>query len=430
MKKIVSLFLAMVMLLTLCAGALAEERVLHFASASAPGETYAIWESKMAEEFTEATGIEVEIDFAGRDVLNKYRPAILTGNSPDIITRSHEDIYGALLANEVLLQSLNPFLFETEGPEGEARMIDIFSEDALRLYSPEGDENIYMIPYKVNTSGFFYNTKIFEQYQLSEPKTWSEFIQLCDTLVANGVVPFSADGNIHFYNYYYFYWLCERILGTGALRAAAEDPTGEKFRDPGFLEAAKKVAELVKKGYFAEGYEGSAYPAAQADWAMGGSAMMLMGSWLINETKPLIDPETFEYGFFPFPAVEGGAGAENSVEISYVGYAVPVGADYELACEFLRFIMTKEHMAEICEITTSMPARKNLEYPASVGVLQETMDTAMAYHKLYDATQQFDGEWVTNVLYPADDALFFGDCTPEEFIEELVVNTAQFYANR
>ena len=39
-------------------------------------------------------------------------------------------------------------------------------------------------------------------------------------------------------------------------------------------------------------------------------------------------------------------------------------------------------------------------------------------------------EWWANVFYPADDALFFGELTPEDFIEQMKVETIKFYKNK
>lgn len=39
-------------------------------------------------------------------------------------------------------------------------------------------------------------------------------------------------------------------------------------------------------------------------------------------------------------------------------------------------------------------------------------------------------EWWANVFYPADDALFFGELSPEAFIEQIKTESVKFYENK
>lgn len=428
MRKLVSLLLVLTLMLA-STTAIAES--ITYAAQVVEGEPYATWLGQMAEEFEEETGIEVEVVYAGRDVLNKMKSSILIGDPPDMIEQNFENMYSALLAEDVLLEPLNDFLYNTEAPEGdEGKMIDVFFEDAIKMYQRPDDDNIYLLPFKYNTSGFFYNKKMFEKYGLTEPQTWDEFLNVCKVLKDNGIAPLTLDGNINYYNFYYFYWLAERIMGTGALRAAAEDKTGESWKQEGFLKTAQLVAELAANKYFQEGYEGSAYPAAQSDWAMGGSAMILMGSWIVVETKSLVDDTTFEYGFFPMPVLEGGKGDPHGVEISYVGAGICKGGNVELSQQFLRFLCRAENIKRFCDSAVNMPARAGVEYPVELAIVKGMMDESTSYHKIYDSTNQYNAEWQANVMYPLDNELVFGTISAQDFIDQLVIKQAEFYANK
>src|SRR5699024_5772965 len=130
------------------------------------------------------------------------------------------------------------------------------------------------------------NETLFEEKGIEPPTTWDEFIEVGETFKEEGMAPLAQDGNIDFYNDYYFYWFVERMLGNGALLEAAQDESGESWStQPEFLEAAEKVQELADSDFFEEGYEGSQYPAAQTAWAKGDSAMILNGSWISSETN-------------------------------------------------------------------------------------------------------------------------------------------------
>ena len=162
---------------------------------------------------------------------------------------------------------------------------------------------------------------------------------------------------------------------------------------------------------------------------MGGSAMILMGSWIVVETKALIDPAGFEYGFFAVPAVEGGKGDPNGVEISYVGVGIPKDAkNKEGAKQLLRYLVSKDSTKMLGDVGDNIPARNGASYPDSMKLVQETMEKATSFHKLYDGTSQFAAEWQANVLYPLDNELIFGTLAPADFIEKLVTTQAEFYA--
>ena len=52
----------------------------------------------------------------------------------------------------------------------------------------------YYLPVGYNWNGFYYDKAVFEQYGLQPPTTWDEFLQVCETLWMNGVVPLSMSG--------------------------------------------------------------------------------------------------------------------------------------------------------------------------------------------------------------------------------------------
>ena len=116
---------------------------------------------------------------------------------------------------------------------------------------------------------------------------WDEFVNLLETIRGQNpdVSPLGADGNVSFYNNWWFSYLAVRLVGKDAFREAAYDETGEKWGDPEFLEAAQMIRDLQDAGYFQKSFEGSVWPAAQVQWVNDEIAMLLMGAWLPNEDE-------------------------------------------------------------------------------------------------------------------------------------------------
>lgn len=401
---------------------------LNYVSMWNEGEPQAEVLKVICADFEVETGTKVELEFAGRDVLTKIRSRLLMNDAPDIIDQDLSELNGALMKEESLVLPLTDFFAEA-GPEG-GTMMDLFNEDVVRLY--QQDDNLYYMPYSYITSGFFYDKTMFEELSLEAPDTWEEFIANNEALLDAGVAPLALDGNISFYNAYYYYWSVIRVLGKGVLYEAAGDKTGTAWDDPGFLKAAELVYEISKgaKNHFQDGYEGSNYPAGQSDWALGKSGSVLCGSWIPVETKDIADTD-FKFGFYPFPMVEGGAGSNKDVEAYLIGCAIPKDApNSEGAKELLRFMMKKEYAEKYATDTLNISARTDVAYPDILSDIEPVVSGAETFHLSYDGAMAMYSEWFANVFYPIDNQLVFGEITPEEFITEIKDASIKYWANK
>lgn len=171
------------------------------------------------------------------------------------------------------------------------------------LASAEGRDNgkIYGVPFANQVLGIYYNKEIFEEYGLSEPETWDEFLSLCETLKENGVIPLANGGKAG--------WMLEIMFGTfgpnfyggnSFFNAVTEGET--TFEDPAFVDALKKMTEL--KPYMQPGFMGIDYSSQQAAFYTEQAAIFVGGSFeaaFFQEQNPEID-----IGVFPAPPQEKG----------------------------------------------------------------------------------------------------------------------------
>lgn len=436
MKKLVCLFLSIILVTGLLSGCGKTKEAskkmlkeLNYVSMWNDGEPQAEVIKAIAIAFEEETGVKVQVEFAGRDILTKIRSRLLMNDAPDIIDQDLSEISGALMKEEPLIMPLTEF-YESEGPDGSGKMMDIFNEDVVRLY--EKDKELYYMPYSYITSGFFYDKEMFNKYDITPPSTWKEFVANNEKLKSQGVAPLALDGNISFYNAYYYYWATIRQLGKGALYEAAGDKTGVSWDQPGFLEAAKMVYEISKNGknHFQDGYEGSNYPAGQSDWALGKSGSILCGSWIPVETKDIAG-DKFKFGFYPFPEVAGGSGNGKDVEAYLIGCAVPKDAKNPVGAKtFLKFMMKKEFADQYASETLNLSARKDVAYPEMLKEIEPFVTGAADFHLSYDGAMASYSEWFAKVFYPLDNELVFGTMTPEEFISELKKASKDYWKNK
>ena len=173
------------------------------------------------------------------------------------------------------------------------------------------DGKIYALPAE-NTAiaVVFYNKDLFAKYNLTPPKTWDDLLKVIDVFKQHDIAPFALANKNKWTGSMYYGYLVDRIGGPEAFSNAVQRKDGGSFADPVFVEAGKRLQELVKAGAFQKGYNG-------LDYDVGGSrrllytekaAMELMGTWeastIGNENPEFVK----KLGFFPFPTVPGGKG--------------------------------------------------------------------------------------------------------------------------
>jgi raffinose/stachyose/melibiose transport system substrate-binding protein len=178
-----------------------------------------------------------------------------------------------------------------------------------------------VLPTQLNIEGIFYNKKVFAQYGISVPTTWSQLVADAATLQAKGIQPFSASGQQGWPITRLISGYLYRSLGPGALSAVASGSA--KLTDPQYVAAAQAIASLGGKGYFGKGVESIDYNTSVNTFLTGKAAMLYMGSWVLSS---IADPSqdtigAGNIGLMPFPNVTGGAGSSSQ-------YPANVGLPY------------------------------------------------------------------------------------------------------
>jgi ABC-type glycerol-3-phosphate transport system substrate-binding protein len=259
--------------------------------------------------------------------------------------------------------------------------------------------------------------------------TWDEFLQLLDTLKKNnpGVAPLGADGNIDFYNNWWFTYLAIRLAGLDAFRQAAYDKTGAGWNQPVFLKAAQMVRELQDRGYFQKGFEGSVYPAAQAQWVNGKVGMMLMGAWLPKEVEAQA-PKSFKMGMFAFPNIDGGKG-NDLVEYWANVYSVLKSSKHpEAAVKWLKFMTSPTGAGGDLAKAGFPTALKDATVPPNHAGQAEVLKK----YKVMGQRGALNDEiprYMTEAFNRCSDRFFQLQSGPAEFISCLSSGTAKFWSS-
>ncbi len=170
------------------------------------------------------------------------------------------------------------------------------------------DDKVYGVPVENSAVAvIWYNKKVFEKYGLTPPTTWDDFTKVANTLKANGVAPIALANKPKWPGIMWYDYLVTRFGGNEAFAKAALRKGGA-FTDQPFIQAGDTLTQMVNDGWFAPGFNSTDYDSGGARKLLysGKAAMQLMGNWEYGNF--VADKQADNFGFFPFPSVNGGAG--------------------------------------------------------------------------------------------------------------------------
>ncbi len=184
-----------------------------------------------------------------------------------------------------------------------------FNEKALMMVT---DKNgIWGVPVEnMAIALIFYNKEIFASLNITPPDTYDQLLDDIRILKKNGKIPFALANRTAWTGSMFYMYFVDRMGGPSVFYNAANRMNGGSFSDEVFVEAGKKIQQLVDMGAFPEGFNWMDEDAGDArDLMYNNSAgMMLSGSWFISTLK-YEKPDFLEkVGVFPFPSIKGGKG--------------------------------------------------------------------------------------------------------------------------
>lgn len=388
-------------------------------------EPQAKWLEDAAERFEKLhPGLEVEIVYAGREVLGKVRPRFLIGNPPDLVNQGTDILRTLAIAG--LLEPLDEAL---AGPayDSDIPWKDTFIDGLVDVQRLQG--KVYQVPTGLWSSVVFYDKAMFRRFSLEEPATWDEFLDVCRVLQENGIEPIASDGTEPGYNVMWYTAMLMRAADPAHTRRVILGEPGTSWQEEPFVEVARLVRQLRDEGYIMEGYEGSKWPSAQNRWAQGESAMLYCGTWIPKEMAKDLEAD-FEMGMFRFPILEEfPEGAAMGQEIGGEAWGVPrQSKNKKLAVEFLRYITRLEEARLLVELDVA-PATKGAGMPASLESLTEILSPP---HVLMTGTggsgNDIRDEWYRQVAKDLWSDLWLGRVEPEEMCRRMDEAQEQYEA--
>jgi raffinose/stachyose/melibiose transport system substrate-binding protein len=301
------------------------------------------------------------------------------------------------------------------------------TEGAVGLY--QLDDVQYGIPFDLGMVGFWYNKDLFAEAGIdAPPATWDEFLEDVQTLKDAGITPIAVGAGDKWPAHFYYSYLMIRLGGEDAMNQVAEDLN---FNVPPFVEAGNQLQRLLDLEPFQPGFLAAPWDAPDGESGTigtGQAAISLMGQWgpgaYANQSgigtpeDPLADRLPGEFGWFPFPAVEGGAGGATDGFGGGNGFAVGRDAPPE-AVHFLEYISGLDQALRTGEAGQVLPVTKGAEVsitdPLQLEVLAGLSEASFV--QLY--LDQFFTPELGAAVNDAVATLFAGTATSEEVTEAI-----------
>jgi raffinose/stachyose/melibiose transport system substrate-binding protein len=372
-----------------------------------------VWQKLADEYMADHPNVTIEITVLENEAFKtKMTTVMQSGEPPDIFQSWGGGVMNEY-ANAGLLKDITP---ELDADGGAWR--DSFSPGALGVYAYQGKN--YGVPWDMGMVGFWYNKALFSQAGIqAPPQTWTELLDDVKKLKDAGITPIALGAGDKWPAAFWWEYLAVRVGGKAAFDAAYSREGS--FADPPFVDAGKKIQELVALEPFQEGFLGATWGDEATAMGNGKAAMDLMGQWAPGAFK---DNSADKMGigedlsWFPFPAVEGGAGAATDALGGGNGFAVGKNAPPE-AVDFVKYLTRPESQIQCAETGFCVPVVKGGEAGLSDPLLKEVQKGAAAagYFQLY--YDQYLPPAMGSVVNDSVQGVFAGTLTPEQAAQAL-----------
>lgn len=215
------------------------------------------------------------------------------------------------------------------------------------------DDKQYGVPWGYYQWGVYYRTDIFDQYGLSVPNDWDDFLEVGDTLVSNGIAPVSIGTRFLWTAAGWFDYLNLRINGYDYHIGLTDGDIS--YLDPGLDRVFEVWEDMINRGFFLENHATYSWQEAQAPLINGEAAMYLIGNFIVPDltNAGVID----DIGFFQFPIINPSVGVFEDAPTD--AYLVPSGAEnVEEAKLFIEFVSRPEILADFAYDLGNIPPNK------------------------------------------------------------------------
>jgi len=303
------------------------------------------------------------------------------------------DLFACTGLNQVELMKNNKLeslkdVFDKKLPDSDKSLKEMM-DDGLYIAATNSEKNFFNVPFCKYILGFYYDKKFFADNNWNTvPKTWDEFLKLCEGIKAKGIVPIVYTG---VYSNY-----IENSFTMPKMFEIAERNGNKTFEDnfrnlktpyyssPESIETLNKLYELGSKGYFANGLVALNHTQSQMMIIQNKAALVATGSWVQTEMKDAT-PADFQWGYMEVPTGNNQNDpiyANTLVGENFAVWAAKPDLNKKWAKEFILNMLTLESQQTVVEKTGMPYARKDMaEHPDMLANAPSIVKSISDYQK-------------------------------------------------
>ena len=341
MKRIVSLFLMLALILSLSAGVAEEKTVIHFwhCHSGAVAESHQF----LVDKFNASQDkIEVVLEFQANnyyDLNSKVKTAMTTGTAPEVSLG--ESMTMANLANTGAIQPLESYI--ANDPEFN---LEDYAAGVMTNTYVKG--KLYGLPYQRSTAIMYTNKTLLQAAGLDPagPKTFDELIEYCKALTKNDVIGWVQPVTT---------WTYEAIVNSYG--GSMMDPSNTEITFNS--EKAIKAMELYRQG-ISEGWAnikvgGTATADARLEFQNQRSGFIVESTGSLKMLMGYAEGMGFELGACMIPGENSAAGGCNLVMVNGISEEKA-----QAAWTFMKFMNSYESALHTTRSTGYLPILRSV----------------------------------------------------------------------
>jgi raffinose/stachyose/melibiose transport system substrate-binding protein len=237
--------------------------------------------------------IKIQRDVQSADDLRTVvQTALTSGSGPDVLYFDTGPGFAGELAKAGLLLPLDDLYASTLD-----KHIFPWSKERTRF-----DGKVYGVGNEVEFIGVYYNQDMFAELKLEIPKTYEDFVKVCEAIKAAGKVPISFGNSDGWPSFHIFSLFVNNAVGKEKLEQLISGAAS--WDDPAIVESIKTFfVDASKAGFLLPSVNAVNYDDSTNFFVSGQAGMMVTGTWQI---ATITENAKFKPGWFFLPKKGGG----------------------------------------------------------------------------------------------------------------------------
>ena len=339
-------------------------------------------------EYEAISGNRVNIIWNGGESAEEVHARMTSGMRVDIWDG---DIHNQMKLNTEFMLDLTGFYEASYAVFGNQAMSDIinpflmsFVEQMSRRYALEDSpDSLLAVPFAPYNVAFVYNQAIFSSAGItSHPRTWDEFLGICERLRTAGYMPLSGQMRP---NLAYGYYLA-RTMGVDWVEDLMHNP--HMWTDPSVFRMAQSFELLSRTGSVSR-HEDRVDPGPHAILD-GRLAMWLMRT---SDIRDLVESHSdgTTFGAFNFPRIEGERGdldrlveniPEDKLAVMHGSHGFFISRDTRFAnyaFEMIATILSPNFDQQLSVETSGVPFASDIPWPPEIRGIERSFNEIGAW---------------------------------------------------